>query len=44
MIVALREHPDLNASWDEEHQEIVTKHYVDLGIAVATPRGLVVPT
>ncbi|QTJ65149.1 2-oxo acid dehydrogenase subunit E2 [Rhodococcus sp. ZPP] len=43
MIVALREHPDLNASWDEEHQEIVTKHYVDLGIAVATPRGLVVP-
>ena len=43
MIVALREHPDLNASWDEEQQEIVTKHYVDLGIAVATPRGLVVP-
>jgi len=43
MIVALRENPSLNASWDEENQEIVTKHYVNLGIAAATPRGLVVP-
>ncbi|RZK94811.1 MAG: 2-oxo acid dehydrogenase subunit E2 [Rhodococcus sp. (in: high G+C Gram-positive bacteria)] len=43
MIVALRKNPSLNASWDEEHQEIVTKHYVNLGIAAATPRGLVVP-
>ncbi|MCQ4122025.1 dihydrolipoamide acetyltransferase family protein [Rhodococcus tibetensis] len=43
MIVALREHPGLNATWDEENQEIVTKHYVNLGIAVATSRGLVVP-
>ncbi|MFC9552647.1 dihydrolipoamide acetyltransferase family protein [Rhodococcus sp. NPDC056960] len=43
MVVALRENPSLNASWDDEHQEIVTKHYVNLGIAAATPRGLVVP-
>ncbi|MEV0948222.1 dihydrolipoamide acetyltransferase family protein [Rhodococcus sp. NPDC049939] len=43
MIVALRENPSLNASWDEENQEIVTKHYINLGIAVATPRGLMVP-
>ncbi|MBC2639002.1 MULTISPECIES: dihydrolipoamide acetyltransferase family protein [unclassified Rhodococcus (in: high G+C Gram-positive bacteria)] len=43
MVVALRENPSLNASWDGEHQEIVTKHYVNLGIAAATPRGLVVP-
>ncbi|QSE79105.1 dihydrolipoamide acetyltransferase family protein [Rhodococcus koreensis] len=43
MIVALRANPSLNASWDEENQEIVTKHYVNLGIAAATPRGLVVP-
>ncbi|KAF0958412.1 dihydrolipoamide acetyltransferase family protein [Rhodococcus sp. T7] len=43
MIVALRANPSLNASWDEENQEIVTKHYVNLGIAAATPRGLMVP-
>ncbi|MGW4338192.1 dihydrolipoamide acetyltransferase family protein [Rhodococcus koreensis] len=43
MIVALRANPSLNASWDEENQEIVTKQYVNLGIAAATPRGLVVP-
>ena len=29
--------------WDEAAQEIVVKHYVNLGIAAATPRGLVVP-
>jgi pyruvate dehydrogenase E2 component (dihydrolipoamide acetyltransferase) len=29
--------------WDEAGQQIVTKHYVNLGIAAATPRGLVVP-
>ena len=43
MIVALRANPSLNASWDEENREIVTKHYVNLGIAAATPRGLMVP-
>ncbi|WP_327146410.1 dihydrolipoamide acetyltransferase family protein [Nocardia sp. NBC_01327] len=42
-LVALSEFPDLNASWDEANQEIVTKHYVNLGIAVATERGLMVP-
>jgi 2-oxoisovalerate dehydrogenase E2 component (dihydrolipoyl transacylase) len=42
-LVALRRHPEANASWDEENQEIVQKHYVNLGIAAATPRGLVVP-
>ncbi|CAM5337985.1 Dihydrolipoamide acetyltransferase component of pyruvate dehydrogenase complex OS=Streptomyces tendae OX=1932 GN=F3L20_00320 PE=3 SV=1 [Streptomyces tendae] len=31
------------ASWDEAAQEIVVKHYVNLGIAAATPRGLIVP-
>ncbi|MGW6375059.1 dihydrolipoamide acetyltransferase family protein [Rhodococcus sp. NPDC055112] len=44
LLVALREHPSLNSSWDEEHQEIVTKHYVHLGIATATSRGLLVPS
>ena len=30
-------------AWDEAAQEIVLKHYVNLGIAAATPRGLMVP-
>ena len=33
----------MNATWDEAAQEIVVKHYVNLGIAAATPRGLIVP-
>lgn len=43
LLVAIRRNPDVNASWDEANQEIVRKHYVNLGIAAATPRGLVVP-
>ena len=43
LLVAIKRHPDINASWDETHQEIVLKHYVNLGIAAATPRGLIVP-
>lgn len=43
LLVAIRRNPDVNAAWDEAHQEIVQKHYVNLGIAAATPRGLVVP-
>ncbi|MGI5196473.1 dihydrolipoamide acetyltransferase family protein [Streptomyces sp. CA-288835] len=43
LLVAIRRHPEVNASWDEENQEIVLKHYVNLGIAAATPRGLIVP-
>ncbi|MER7043757.1 dihydrolipoamide acetyltransferase family protein [Streptomyces jumonjinensis] len=42
-LVAIRRNPGANASWDEELQEIVQKHYVNLGIAAATPRGLIVP-
>jgi len=42
-LIALAEHPDLNSSWDEDHGDIVTKHYVNLGIAVAGPRGLLAP-
>ncbi|NSC22794.1 2-oxo acid dehydrogenase subunit E2 [Streptomyces albus subsp. chlorinus] len=42
-LLAIRRNPDINASWDEERQEIVRKHYVNLGIAAATPRGLIVP-
>ncbi|MBQ0890805.1 2-oxo acid dehydrogenase subunit E2, partial [Streptomyces sp. RM72] len=43
LLVAIKRHPDINASWDETAQEIVVKHYVNLGIAAATPRGLIVP-
>ncbi|UKA76829.1 dihydrolipoamide acetyltransferase family protein [Arthrobacter sp. FW306-07-I] len=43
VLIALRRQPALNSRWDEENQEIVTFHYVNLGIAAATPRGLTVP-
>ncbi|WP_030744169.1 dihydrolipoamide acetyltransferase family protein [Streptomyces sp. NRRL F-5135] len=43
LLVAVKRHPEVNASWDEASQEIVVKHYVNLGIAAATPRGLIVP-
>ncbi|MCY0924637.1 dihydrolipoamide acetyltransferase family protein [Streptomyces sp. H27-H1] len=43
VLVAVRRNPEVNASWDEAAQEIVLKHYVNLGIAAATPRGLIVP-
>ncbi|GAA0507611.1 dihydrolipoamide acetyltransferase family protein [Saccharopolyspora thermophila] len=41
--LAVRRTPDVNATWDEAAGEIVYKNYVHLGIAAATPRGLVVP-
>lgn len=41
--LALRRAPGLNARWDEESGEIVHYSYVDLGIAAATDRGLIVP-
>jgi 2-oxoisovalerate dehydrogenase E2 component (dihydrolipoyl transacylase) len=43
LILAIRRNPEIHATWDEVNQEIVYKHYVNLGIAAATPRGLVVP-
>jgi pyruvate dehydrogenase E2 component (dihydrolipoamide acetyltransferase) len=43
VLIALRRHPELNAHWDDATQEIVQYHYVNLGIAAATPRGLLVP-
>lgn len=42
-LAAIAEYPGINAAWDEQNQEIVTKHYVNLGIAVAADRGLLVP-
>lgn len=41
--LALGRAPGLNSRWDEEAGEIVQYHFVDLGIAAATDRGLIVP-
>ncbi len=43
LLVAARRHPMINSSWDESAQEIVVKRTVNLGIAVAAERGLLVP-
>ncbi len=43
LCLAIRRNPEVNASWDEAAQEIVIRRDVNLGIAAATPRGLVVP-
>jgi pyruvate dehydrogenase E2 component (dihydrolipoamide acetyltransferase) len=40
---ALRAHPEMNAKWDAEAGEIVHYRDVNLGVAAATPRGLLVP-
>jgi pyruvate dehydrogenase E2 component (dihydrolipoamide acetyltransferase) len=43
LLVAAGRHPMVNSTWDEAAQEIVVKPYVNLGIAVAAERGLLVP-
>ncbi len=43
LLLAVKRFPEVNASWDEANQEIVYHNHVNLGIAAATPRGLVVP-
>ncbi len=43
LCLAIARNPGMNATWDETAQEIVVKRYVNLGIAAATPRGLLVP-
>ncbi len=43
LLAAVARHPLINSSWDGGAEEIVVKHYVNLGIAVAAERGLIVP-
>ena len=43
LLRAVARNPMVNSAWDEAAQEIVVKHYVNLGIAVASERGLLVP-
>src|SRR5580704_11003515 len=43
LLAAVARHPLINSAWDAGAEEIVVKHYVNLGIAVAAERGLIVP-
>lgn len=42
--MALRHHPTINATIDSENEQIIYKEYVNIGIAVDSDRGLVVPS
>lgn len=41
MIWAVQRNPTVNSTWTDE--EIIVHHFVNLGVAAATPRGLIVP-
>jgi pyruvate dehydrogenase E2 component (dihydrolipoamide acetyltransferase) len=41
--ILLRKMPQFNASYDADKQEVIFKHFYNIGIAVDTPRGLLVP-
>jgi 2-oxoisovalerate dehydrogenase E2 component (dihydrolipoyl transacylase) len=43
LLLGVTHYPLVNASWDQDAGEIVVKEYINLGIAAATPRGLIVP-
>jgi 2-oxoisovalerate dehydrogenase E2 component (dihydrolipoyl transacylase) len=43
VVRAARDYPLLNSTWDDEHDEIVIKQAIHVGLAVNTPRGLLVP-
>ena len=43
ILLGIERYPMVNSVWDDRNEDIVVRHYVNLGIAAATPRGLVVP-
>ena len=43
LVATLQQHPIFNASVDEERGEIIYKKYYNIGVAVDTPEGLIVP-
>jgi pyruvate dehydrogenase E2 component (dihydrolipoamide acetyltransferase) len=43
IVSGLKKYPQFNASLDEKTGEIIFKHYYNIGVAVATDRGLIVP-
>jgi pyruvate dehydrogenase E2 component (dihydrolipoamide acetyltransferase) len=42
-VAALKQYPYLNSTVDEEHEDIILKKYYNIGVAVDTPDGLIVP-
>ena len=42
-VVALRRHPEFNASLSPDGESLILKNYFHIGVAVDTPNGLVVP-
>jgi pyruvate dehydrogenase E2 component (dihydrolipoamide acetyltransferase) len=43
LVSTLREYPQLNVSYDDSSEEVIQKHYYNVGIAADTDRGLLVP-
>jgi len=43
VVAGLKEHPYMNSTLDEEHEDIVLKKYYNIGVAVDTEEGLIVP-
>jgi pyruvate dehydrogenase E2 component (dihydrolipoamide acetyltransferase) len=43
LVATLKDHPYLNATLDEEAEDIILKKYYNIGIATDTPEGLMVP-
>jgi pyruvate dehydrogenase E2 component (dihydrolipoamide acetyltransferase) len=43
VVKAVRAYPLMNSSWDESHDEIIVKERINVGIAVNTSQGLLVP-
>ncbi len=43
VVTALKDHPYLNATLDEEAEDIILKKYYNIGVATDTPEGLIVP-
>ena len=43
VVTGLTDHPYLNATLDDENEEIVLKKYINIGLATDTPEGLMVP-
>ena len=43
VVIALKQFPNFNASFDQENERMIYKKYINLGMAVDTPDGLIVP-